>query len=496
MGRYPVKATQGAYQCGLEERMLFMFIDFINKILQTGASSRMTDKQFVELELNRWINSEKRKKMLTGEAYFEGKQAILHRQRTIIGVDGNKEVVSNLPNNKLVDNQYGKMVKQKANYLLGKPLVFESENNYYEELLKQIFTKDFMRKIKNGTVDGLNGGLFWLYVYVDDKGNLKFQRFPAYSVLPFWKDSEHTELDCAVRFYITEAYEGTVPTTVEHVEIFTSEGVKRYIRKNTMLIEDVDQPSESYLTDTDGNAYNWLKIPLVAFKFNDTEIPLIQRCKCLQDAYNEVYSDFMNNMQEDSRNSILILKNYDGEDLGTFRHNLAAYGVVKVKSVDGVEGGVDTLRIEVNAANYESILKALKKSIIENCMGYDAKDDRLGGNANQMNIKSVYNDIDLEANDTESEYQAAFEQLLFFVDSYFQAIGKGDFTKEPVTITFNRDMIMNESEVIDNLVKLGVKLSNETLVGQVPFVDDVQKELDRIKSEDETNDNYGFVKGD
>lgn len=48
-------------------------------------------------------------------------------------------------------------------------------------------------------------------------------------------------------------------------------------------------------------------------------------------------SDFENNMQEDARNTILVLKNYDGENLGEFRHNLSTYGAVKVREDGGVE---------------------------------------------------------------------------------------------------------------------------------------------------------------
>ena len=207
-------------------------------------------------------------------------------------------------------------------------------------------------------------------------------------------------------------------------------------------------------------------------------------------------SDFMNIMQEDSRNSILIIKNYDGTDLGEFRQNLATYGAVKVKAVDGIVGSVEALQIEVNAGNYEAITKLLKKAIIENAMGYDAKDDRLGGNANQMNIKSMYSDIDLDANNMEAEYQAAFEQLLWFVNAYLATTGKGNFDNEPVTVTFNRDMLMNETEIIDNLAKLGVRVSNESLIGQLPFVDDVTKELKKLKEESTANSevyNNSFV---
>ena len=125
-------------------------------------------------------------------------------------------------------------------------------------------------------------------------------------------------------------------------------------------------------------------------------------------------------------------------------------------------------------------------------MGYDAKDDRIGGNANTINIRSMYSDIDLDANDMETEYQAAFVQLLELVNAYLQSTGNKDYSGTPVKITFNRDMIFNDTEIINNLAALGVRVSNETLVGQLPFVDDVQKELDRIKDEqDENMELYG-----
>ena len=73
-------------------------------------------------------------------------------------------------------------------------------------------------------------------------------------------------------------------------------------------------------------------------------------------------------MLEDNRNTILIIKNYDGTDLGEFRKNLSVYGAVKVRSVEGADGGVDRLSIEVNAENYNKILELLKTALIENAL--------------------------------------------------------------------------------------------------------------------------------
>jgi SPP1 family phage portal protein len=225
----------------------------------------------------------------------------------------------------------------------------------------------------------------------------------------------------------------------------------------------------------------WGRVPLIPFRYNSREIPLIMSCKSLQDGINILLSDFENNMQEDARNTILVIKNYDGQDLGEFRQNLAAYGAVKVRD----DGDVNALFVEVNADNYKAILELFKKALIENCRGFNAKDDRLAGNPNQMNIQSMYSDIDLDANEMETEYQASFEELLWFVNTHLDYAERCDFMNEDVEIIFKRDIMMNQAELMDTLYKGGLKLSNETLLGQVPFVDDIKAEQQRIEQEQE-----------
>ncbi len=190
-------------------------------------------------------------------------------------------------------------------------------------------------------------------------------------------------------------------------------------------------------------------------------------------------------MEEDVRNTILVLVNYDGENLGEFRKNLSTYGAVKVRTIDGSPGDLKTLQIEVNAENYKAILEIFKKAIIENAMGYDAKDDRLSGDPNEMNIQSMYSDIDLDANGVETLLQAAFEEILWFINAHLFNTGYGDFGDELVDIIFNRDMLINESTVIDNCTKSVGILSNETIVANHPWIDDPQHELERLKKQNQ-----------
>ena len=187
-------------------------------------------------------------------------------------------------------------------------------------------------------------------------------------------------------------------------------------------------------------------------------------------------------MEEDVRNTILVLVNYDGQNLAQFRKNHAQYGAVKVITIDGAAGDLKTLQIEVNSENYKVIIELFKKAIIENARGYDAKDDRLGNNPNQMNIQSIFSDIDLDANGTETEYQAAFEEVLWFVNCHLANTGQGNFENEDVDIIFNRDMLISESEIISN-INNSQDLSLESRLANHPWVDDVNAELKRIEEE-------------
>lgn len=463
----------------------------ISNIFQPGVAQRMSDLEFLEQEISKWKSSPQRIMQIKGHLYYENEHDILKRKRTMIGEDGKLQVVENLPNNRIIDNQYGKLVNQKANYLLGQPLVVESDNEQYAEQLKQLLNKRFLKTLKNCAKASLNSGIAWLYPYYDEAGEFGFRMFPGYEILPFWKDSEHTILEMAVRLYIVQGYENKTPVLIEKVEVYDLKGIHRYILDGSHLIPDVgngdlvsDAPYVTTVSD-DGTVtgLNWSRIPLIPFKYNESETPLLKKVKSLQDGINVMLSDFENAMQEDARNTILVLKNYDGQNLGEFRKNLATFGAVKVRSSDGGDGGLDTLEITVNAENYKTIIEVFKKALIENGMGYDAKDDRLSGNPNQMNIQSMYSDIDLDANDMETEYQSALEELLWFVNAHLANTGAGSFEGEEAVFTFNRDILINETEAIENCQKSVGILSDETIVAQHPWIDDPAAELERLKKQ-------------
>ncbi len=237
------------------------------------------------------------------------------------------------------------------------------------------------------------------------------------------------------------------------------------------------------MIDKKNMPFKWENIPIIPFKFNSKQIPLIQRIKPLQDALNTIRSDFMNNLQEDARNTILVLKNYDGTNLGEFRKNLSEYGVVKVKTIDGNDGGVETLKINIDSSNYEVMAKALKRAIIENARGYDSKDEKMGANPNKMNIQSIYADIELDAGLMETEFQASFEMLFEFIKAYIKNTYQEEYFDENIDVIFNKDILINESEAIKNCLISKDIISTETIISQHPWVNQIDLEIEKIKKE-------------
>ena len=165
---------------------------------------KVNEKRIVD-----WLFSKDRLEQITGDKYYKGIHDILFRKRTAIGANGELIQVDNLPNNKIVDNLYKKIVDQKTNYLVSKSVTFLTELDVNEKLqneLDKYFNYDFDILMKIVCIDSLNCGIGWIYSYYDEKGKFKLKRFAPYEILPIWADEEKTELEFVIRFYDIKTY--------------------------------------------------------------------------------------------------------------------------------------------------------------------------------------------------------------------------------------------------------------------------------------------------
>ncbi|WML35356.1 phage portal protein [Clostridium sp. OS1-26] len=462
-----------------------MFLVDSLKSIISGVNSVMSLEEIIQEEIKEWNSSVARQLMLDGQRYYEGETDILNRKRMAIGEGGVLEEVKNLANNKLVHNFVRKLVDQKVGYLLSKSFSIQSDNETYKKALDNIFDKSFMKLLKNLGKDAINKGIAWAQIYYNEDGELRFKRLPSEEIIPLWKDSEHTKLDAIIRAYNVVTYYGKEKKIVQKVEYWDTEQVLRYVNENGTLIPDVEAPEDTghfSMVDDKGNkqSFTWAKVPFVYFKYNDEEQPLIKFVKSLVDDYDKQKSDNSNNL-EDLPNSIYVIKNYDGTNLGEFRRNMSLYRAVKV----GDDGGVDTKTLDINVEAYKTHIEQTRKDIYEFGRGVDTQSDKFGNSPSGIALKFLYNDLDMDCNIIETEFQASLEYLLWFVDQHLINTGQGDFINENVEFVFNRDMLTNETDSINNCKSSVGIISDETIVANHPWA--TKDELEKIKKEKEEN---------
>lgn len=96
----------------------------------------------------------------------------------------------------------------------------------------------------------------------------------------------------------------------------------------------------------------------------------------------------------------------------------------------------------------------------------------------------------MDANIIETEFQAALEQLKWFIDQDIAIRTAKDYSSQEVEFIFNRDIIINESEVIENASKSTGQISDETIIANHPWVTNVQDEIQRLEKQYNRQEDY------
>lgn len=452
-------------------------------VANIAANAPMSEPAIIKNEIQGWLSSELRKSMLLGARYYRNKPDILDRKRMVIGEGGVHVEDKNLANNKITHGFLRKLTDQKAGYLLSKPMSIKTKNKTYHGLLGEVFNKAFARTLKNLGKESVTKGKSWLHPYYDENGAFSSMKIPSEECIPLWRDAAHTILDAMIRTYEVETYVADKKKVIKKVEYWDSKGVRHYLNNDGVINLDPDNPETAHFTVGD-DPFNWVRVPFICFKYNEEEQPLIELVKSLIDDYDNKKSDNSNNL-EDLPNSIFVIENFDGTDLGEFRRNVSQFRAIKTRTgPNGGGGKVNTLNLEIDTEAFKTHMEMTRKNIYEFGRGVDMQSEKFNG-ATGVALKQLYNDLDMDANDMETEFQAALEQFLWFVNQHLELTGKGKFETEKVDIVFNRDILMSESEVITDARNSVGLISNKTIVSNHPWVTDASEEEAQIKREKE-----------
>lgn len=468
----------------------------LQEILQNiEENAPMTIDEILREEIKEWEKSDERKLMLLGQKYYRVKNKILERTRQVIDAQGKLSAVKNLADNRIPHGFVRKLVDQKTGYLLSRPFLPKTEDKTYQDLLDGYFDEGFKRMLKNTGKDAINCGKAWLQVYYNEQGDLSFMRIPPHEVIPIWRDTAHTELDAVIRVYEVTMYEAKQKKIIRKAEFWDTSGVRLYEAADGGEFRFLETKghfaavSKSPEGEDVENPMSWEQVPFICFKYNDEEQPLIDIIQKMVDDYDRNRSDNSNNL-EDLPNSTYVVKDYDGTDAASFRKNVSQYRVIFVRG----DGDVKTIALQLDTEAHKMHIEQTRKDIYEFGRGVDTQSERFGNSPSGVALKHLYADLDLDANDIESEFQASLNRLLWFIDTHIYNTTQKDFSEEKVTFIFNRDMAINESEIVTNAKDSVGIISNKTIVANHPWVTNTDDEIKQLE-EEQAEDQKRFDKG-
>lgn len=448
-------------------------------LMAMQESNTLTSNKVINL-INEFNSSNKRQLMLTGERYYEVDNDIFNRRITKV-VDGQLVEETYKANNKLAHSKYKNMVDEKISYLLTRDLTLKCDNEEYLKKVKDTLGKKFQYRITGLGYEASNKGIGWLQAYVDEEGRFNTMVIPSEQCIPIWKDNSHEELESMIRVYETTEWEYDRKKSITNVEVWTKDGVQYYIMNGKILTLD-------YNRSTDNNGpkahykkgdmwYAWGKVPFIPFKNNRIEMPDIKFVKSLLDAYDLSRSEAANYVEE-VKNLIFILKGYGGEDIAEFMKHLNEDRAIPID--DPQDGGVDALTPTMDITALREHYEQLKRDLIEDGQSVNKDLDKFGSAPSGVALKFMYSGLDLKCNALESEFKFGFETLIYFINIYLSEHNMGSYKDEDIEIIFNRDMEINESEVIENCQKSKGVISDDTIIANHPWVKDIETEKETL----------------
>lgn len=423
-------------------------------------------EEFIFNAINNFKNSKEYLHMLEAQSYYLGENTnILSRKPMIYLKEGLVEDIARA-NNQVPTNFLEYIVTQEVSTLLSNGL--KTEDSIKEALGNDKFDIQLMKSSLNALIDGVN----WGYCYIKNN-EFKVAILRGTELVPLF-DERTGELRAAIRFYQIDTAKPI------YIEFYEEDGITEYkIANNTndlsakpiMIAEKrayLTKLSKSKIETKVTSTNNWSRLPIFPLYANEKKKSVFTvSFKAKNDLYDIIFSDFGNTL-EDSRDIFWVLKNYQGQDINEFYRDYKEYKAIKVDD----DGEATPHTIEVPYEARQTALKLIEQAIYKEAMALDTT-SLTGSSLNTTAIKA--------ASDALTKKVDKFEwQVVDFVDNiiklYLEFVNKNiDYQ-----IKFVRNGIANDTELIDNLVKIREDLSDITFYEQIPFVESPETEILRL----------------
>ena len=267
-----------------------------------------------------------------------------------------------------------------------------------------------------------------------------------------------------MRYY--EDYDYVEDNTYTIVEVIDSKMVRRYkLDTGLSLLEEYP--------------HYFSMVPVAIFKNNEDETGDFEQVISLIDAYDKMESDSLNDF-EYFVDAYLALYGFtaDAEDIAQMKEN-------RVLLMD--EGtSAEWLIKQTSDAYVENMKNRLDKDIHKFAKCPNMSDEEFASNASGIAIKFKLLGTENLVSIKERKFKRGLQQRLELMSMINSVLREG-FDWRAIDIVFTRNIPSNDTDIANMVNTLKDIVSEETLLAQIPFVEDVQTELEKLKKEREEN---------
>ena len=414
---------------------------------------------------------EERTRILKMKNYYNGiNEGIKNRQYN----DSNK------PSNRLYSGYPSYITDNFVGYILGQPITYKSNNESLLESLNLSFL--YNDEVDNNTTLAQEQsicGYAYELLYVDEDSNVRFKCVDTEDTIVVYDNTLEAKELFAIRYIVNEYEEG-------------NKGLAYVYTKDNILTYALEDNKVGLLIEEDQNFF--IDVPIITYENNRQRIGDFEKVLSLIDAYDFANSDTANDF-EYFTNALLVIsgvtmdeKDEEGRPLN-FKDNRV------INFVDN-DGKAEYLIKNINDTALENYKNRLNLDIHKFSNVIDISDKNFGNNLSGIAMKYKLLGMENIASIKESKFRKGLMKRIEFLTHFLNLSMNSDYTYTEITPVFTRNIPSNDVEVVNMIKQLYGMISDKTLLSQLPFIEDVQAELDLLEKQKESSlDAYTFDAG-
>lgn len=394
--------------------------------------------------------------------YYDGIQLILNKEYA----DKSK------PCNKTVINYCKNIVDSYCGYLATPGYISYSSNQDINEIMDILKYNDYQAEDSDFLLDALIYGRAAELMYIDNSGKTRFRTINPTQCFGVYDDSLTGDLLFFVRMYPVNDWDNS---NKFNVDVYSDYDVKHY----TML-GHTGKP-----TFVEQKVHFFSQCPANIFYLPD-EKSIFDCVISLQDSVNELLSAEIDDFSAFC-DAYLVLEGVDADE-----EDIAAMKANRVLIVpEGAKASY--LTKSAQDAQTENILKRLHDSIyrVAQCPDFSSE-SFVGGVSSGIAIQYRLTGMETRAGKVEALMKKALLRRIEIICG-IASLKLGEEVFTDVNIDFKRNIPEDITSTINMINSLKGTVSDNTLLAQLPFIEDVEAELEAVTEQKEKNmEMYSF----